>query len=118
MARASHCFLAYGFGRETITFKLFCQKNPQIQPNANPSALFGRERLVNLLIFLSYYPIFPPIHLKEAWAGGGFSLRQICHADRLCMKEGGAGTCGAGLETAVAAAFLRRFEGLAICLEA
>lgn len=64
------------------------KKEPHTQPNANPSALLGRERLVNLWVFLSCYPIFSPTHLKEAWVGGDFSLWQICCADRLWKEVG------------------------------
>lgn len=84
MTREAQCFLTFGFPREAVVSKCSGKKKePHTQPNANPSALLGRERLVNLWVFLSCCPIFSPTHLKEAWVGGDFSLWQICRADRL-----------------------------------
>lgn len=60
--------------------QMFWQKKEQhSQPNANPPALLGRERLVNLWLFLSCYPIFSPT------SEGGLGWRGLLPvADLLC----------------------------------
>lgn len=67
----------------TVLSKEIKSKKPN--PNANPFALLGGERLLNLYVRLTAVLSFLPSIWRSLLLEGTF-LQQICHTDRLRIK--------------------------------